>query len=88
MIERERVSARLTEDMPCPPPISFLCRLRVERQGNGFIAHPVPFRSATMGAWLATNGQFVSEVGQGDHKRSDLIEVELLRSKEFIPTVD
>lgn len=87
MIERERVFARLTEDMPCPPPISFLCRLMVERSDDAFIATPVPFRSATMGAWLGTNGQFVSEIGEGNHKKGDLLAVELLRSREFIPPI-
>lgn len=88
MLERERVSARLAEDMPCPPPISFLCRLQVEKAVDGYVATPVPFRSATMGAWLGTNGQFVSEIGEGNHRKGDILAVELLRRREFIPSRD
>jgi molybdopterin molybdotransferase/putative molybdopterin biosynthesis protein len=85
LIERERVSAFLAADMPCPPPIAFLCRLQVTRTGDTYVATPVPFRSATMGAWLSTNGQFVSQIGAGDHKKGDILAIELLRGKEFIP---
>ena len=88
MLERQRVEARLTEDMSGPKPISFLCRLNLEKRGDLFFATPVPFRSASLGAWLNTNAQFVSEIGEEDHRKGDLIAVELLQGMELVPRAE
>lgn len=85
MIKRQRITAALTEDMPCPKPISFLCKINVEKRFDGtYMAIPVPFKIAPIGMCLGTNGQFISEIGEGDYKKGDAIEIELLCSKEFI----
>ncbi|NLI78724.1 MAG: molybdopterin molybdotransferase MoeA [Candidatus Riflebacteria bacterium] len=85
MLRRPQVRAVLAEDMPCPKRICFLCRLQVTRAPDGtLIAHPLPFRSVRIGLWLNANGQFVSEVGQGDHRKGDVLDVELLCGEEFI----
>lgn len=85
MIKRQRITAVLTEDMPCPKPISFLCKINVEKRSDGtYIAIPVPFKAAPIGMCLGTNGQFISEIGEGDYKKGDAIEIELLCSEEFI----
>jgi len=85
MIKRQRITAVLTEDMPCPKAISFLCKINIEKTENeAFIAIPVPFKTASIGVCLGTNGQFVSEIGEGDYKKGDAIDVDLLCSEEFI----
>ncbi|MBV7276015.1 molybdopterin molybdotransferase MoeA [Clostridium sp. PL3] len=85
MIKRQRVSAVLAEDMFCPKSISFLCKINVEKRSDGtYMATPVPFKASSIGMCLGTNGQFISEIGEGDYKKGDAIEIELLCSKEFI----
>ena len=85
MIKRQRVTAALTEDMPCPSQISFLCKINLEKSLDGnYMATPVPFKGARMSMCLETNGQFVSEIGEGNYKKGDTIDVELLCSEEFI----
>lgn len=85
LLRRPRVRAVLAEDMPCPRRICFLCRLQLTRASDGtLIAHPLPFRSVRIGFWLNANGQFVSEVGGGDYRKGDVLDVELLCSEEFI----
>jgi len=85
MIKRQRITAVLNENMHCPKPISFLCKINVEKRSDGtYVATPVPFKAARIGMCLGTNGQFVSEIGEGDYKKGDAIEIELLCSEEFI----
>lgn len=85
MIRRQKVTAVLTEDMPCPKPISFLCKMDIGKKTDGtYIAAPVPFKTSSIGMCLGTNGQFISEIGEGDYKKGDAIEIELLCSEEFI----
>ncbi|OBR93921.1 molybdopterin molybdenumtransferase [Clostridium ragsdalei P11] len=85
MIRRQKVTAVLTEDMPCPKPISFLCKMDIGKKTDGtYIATPVPFKTSSIGMCLGTNGQFISEIGEGDYKKGDAIEIELLCSEEFI----
>lgn len=85
MIKRQRITAVLTENMPCPKQISFLCKINVEKTPDGtYIATPVPFKAARTVMCLGTNGQFISEIGEGDYKKGDTIEIELLCSEEFI----
>ena len=85
MIKRQRVTAVLTENMSCPKFISFLCKMNVEKAEDGtYLAAPVPFKTAGIGICLGTNGQFVSEIGEGDYKKGDAIDIELLCSEEFI----
>lgn len=87
MLRRQRVKAILTEDMPCPMQISFLCRINIKKADNGtYLADPVPFKVVSMGSCMTTNAQFISEIGQGDYKKGDEIEVELLRSEELVNT--
>lgn len=84
-MKRQKVTAVLTNDMPCPKPVSFLCKVNVKKTETGeYIATPIPFKAASIGMCLSTNGQFVSEIGEGDYKKGDSIEIELLRSEEFI----
>jgi len=84
-IKRQRINAMLAEDMPCPKSISFLCKINLEKNEEGiYIATPVAFKTASMGMCLGTNAQFVSEIGEGDYKKGDIIEVELLCREEFI----
>lgn len=85
MPRRPRVRAVLAEDMPCPKKICFLCRFHLARsRTGGLVAHPLPFKSVSVGLWLNANGQFVSEIGEGDHRKGDILEVELLCGEEFI----
>ncbi|MDV3425802.1 MAG: molybdopterin molybdotransferase MoeA [Bacillota bacterium] len=85
VIKRQRVSAVLTEDMPCPKQISFLCKVNVKKAEDGiYTASPIPFKTASIGMCLGTNAQFVSEIGEGNYKKGDIIFVELLCSEEFI----
>ncbi len=85
MIKRQRVTAILTEDMQCPKFISFLCKVNVQKTAAGiYTATPIPFKVASIGMCLSTNGQFISEIGEAVYKKGDSIEVELLRGEEFI----
>lgn len=85
MMKRKKVNAVLAEDMPCPKSISFLCKMNVQKKSDGtYIAIPAPFKSVPINICLGTNGQFISEIGEGDYKKGDSIEVELLCSEEFI----
>ncbi|AKA69100.1 molybdopterin molybdotransferase MoeA [Clostridium scatologenes] len=85
MMKRKRVTAVLAEDMPCPKPISFLCKINIEKNQDGkYIAVPAPFKAFPINICLGTNGQFISKIGEGDYKKGDTIEVELLCSEEFI----
>lgn len=84
-IKRQKVTAVLSEDMPAPKTISFLCKINLEKNNaGGYIANPVSFRAASIGMCLSTNGQLISEIGEGDYKKGDFIEVEFLRSEELI----
>lgn len=83
--KKQKVKATLSEDMPSPKTMSFLCKLNLEKNEAGdYIAIPVSFRSASIGMCLSTNAQLISEIGEGDYKKGDSIEVELLRGEEFI----
>ncbi len=85
LLRRPRVRAVLADDMPCPKRLCYLCRVQLTRAADGTLtAHPLPFKSVSIGLWLNANGQFVSEIGEGDYRKGDSLDVELLCGEEFI----
>ncbi len=84
-LRRPRVSATLAADMSCPKRISFLYKVQLEKSADGgYRAFPVSFKTEHVGLCMGTNAQFVSEIGKGGHGRGDTVEVELLRSEEYV----
>ncbi len=84
-LQRQRVQGVLMEDMKCPAPLEFLCRVQVVRGADGdYEIWPRPFKTSSLPGVLSSNGLFVSPIGDKGYCRGEKIEVELLRGEEWI----
>lgn len=87
VLHHPTVKARAVADVSCPPQMANIARVnlvRDEESPTGFTAHFLNFKAGDMAACMASNAQRVSPLGERGFKVGDLIDVELLRSEEFI----
>lgn len=83
--ERETVDAVLTADLPAPPAMSMMCRLRVTRTPEGGF-RAVPLLGKGPGApgaaqALACDGLYVTVPGESARRAGETVPVELLRPR-------
>lgn len=84
MLKRQTVRAVLTEDISSSPHMAILCRIALKKTPDGYKATPLSFHTMSMPLCLTTVGQYISPVGEQLCKAGDVIEVELLRTQEYI----
>lgn len=87
VLHHPTVKARAAADVSCPPQMANIARVnlvRDEESPTGYTAHFLNFKAGDMAACMASNAQRVSPLGERGFKAGDLIDVELLRSEEFV----
>jgi molybdopterin molybdotransferase/putative molybdopterin biosynthesis protein len=81
--QRPTVRATLTQPLNCPPPVSMLCMVQVERQADGtYAATPLSSRgprAARAADNLTANALYQTTPGEPSHEAGEQITVELLR---------
>lgn len=82
---RERVRGVLTRDMRCAPPMEFLCRVEVRRQGDSCTVTPLNRGQADLPSILRSNAMFLSPIGESIYPAGTSVEVELLRDMSLLP---
>ncbi|MDR1205966.1 MAG: molybdopterin molybdotransferase MoeA [Peptococcaceae bacterium] len=84
-LRRQKVTGVLTEDLSCPPAMEILCKVQVRRnEDGGYTVRPCSRNNATMSSMMASNALYISKIGGAGYKKGDTIEVELLRSEEYL----
>jgi molybdopterin molybdotransferase/putative molybdopterin biosynthesis protein len=84
-LRRPKITGVLAEDLSCPPFMEFLCRVQVRRnEDGGWAIYPCSRDHSTMSATMTSNALFISKLGDGGYKKGAMIEVELLRSEEYL----
>lgn len=85
IICREKIKGILTEDMHFPKFMEFLSRVNVSKNEDGtYNVKPVSFKTSGFASCLSTNALYISKIGESEYRAGDSIEVELLRSREFL----
>jgi molybdopterin molybdotransferase/putative molybdopterin biosynthesis protein len=84
-LRRQKVTGILAEDLSYPPRMEILCRVQVRRsKGGGYVIYPCSRDNTTMSATLTSNALYINKLGETGYKKGDMIEVELLRSEEYL----
>jgi molybdopterin molybdotransferase/putative molybdopterin biosynthesis protein len=85
VIRRPTVRATLVEDMICPEPMEFLCRLHAWKTADGgFEIRPLVRGQASMAEMISSNSMFISKIGEKFYKKGSELEIELLRDEEYL----
>lgn len=79
MPEPRRVQARLMNDFHTPPQMEMLVRVQAEKTEDGWQATVIG-RHEGLAKSFSSNAQFISKIGEPEHKAGDTIEIELLRA--------
>ncbi|MCC8140418.1 MAG: molybdopterin molybdotransferase MoeA [Lachnospiraceae bacterium] len=82
--KREKVRARLMEDIHSSPTMAILMRMEVAETEDGYVCQERSFRESSLPVCMASNAMYVSEVGESFVPKGTMLEVELLRGREFI----
>lgn len=78
------VQACATQDCSAPPQMDNIGMIHAERLADGtYTATPIEFKKNMMSA-LTANAQRVSPIGESGYRKGDIIEIELLRSPEYL----
>jgi molybdopterin molybdotransferase/putative molybdopterin biosynthesis protein len=84
-LQRPKVKGVLMEDLFCSPLIELFCRVHVCRTDEGgYAIYPRTRDNATAAETMTSNAMFIAEIGDGVYEKGSLLEVELLRSEEYI----
>jgi molybdopterin molybdotransferase/putative molybdopterin biosynthesis protein len=84
-LRRQKITGVLAEDLSCPPSMEILCKVQVRRnEDGGYAVYPCSRGNAAMSAIMTSNAMYVSKIGDTGYKKGDTIEVELLRSEEYL----
>lgn len=81
---RPRAKAVLTAPLDGPLPLRFTSRMNVYRDGDSICATPISKEQSSTAENMATNGVYISPVGEGRLEKGQEIEVELIRSEDFL----
>lgn len=87
VLHHPTVKARAAADVSCPPQMANIARVNLVRDEDsptGYTAHFLNFKAGDMAACMASNAQRVSPLGERGFAAGDIIDVELLRSEEYI----
>jgi molybdopterin molybdotransferase/putative molybdopterin biosynthesis protein len=84
-LQRQKISGVLMEDLICPSPLEFLCQVQVCRNGeDGWAIYPRTRENANTAAIMSANAMFISKIGEEIYEKGSILEVELLRSAEYL----
>jgi molybdopterin molybdotransferase/putative molybdopterin biosynthesis protein len=82
---RQKITGVLMEEISCAPHMELLSRVQVRRDAeNGWAIYPCSRDHSTMAAMMSSNAMLVTRIGDSVYKKGELLEVELLRSEEYI----
>lgn len=85
VVHHPTVRAKAAVDIKGPVQMANIGRMNVVRQADGtLVAHPIPFKAASMGQVMSSNAQRVSPIGESFIEAGTEIEVELLRPLEYL----
>lgn len=66
------------------PTMAILIRMEVVETEEGYECYERPFKAMSLPACMASNAMYVSEPGETLIPRGTMLDVELLRGREFI----
>ncbi len=84
---RDTVRAVLMDEIHTSENMAILIRLDVYEGENGYECYCKPFRETTIPASMSSNAMYISDVGEECVPIGTVIEVELLRGREYIPKI-
>ena len=82
--KRPRVSGVLMADIKSTPAMAMMCRINAVKTENGYEFYPKNGHRDPVPECLTSNAMYVSELGEAGRRAGETIEVELMRSEEFI----
>ena len=83
--KRPTISCILEKEIQTKSNMAIMCLMKLTKTKNGkYHAYPQVFFEQSLTETLASNGLYISDLGETGRKKGEILEVELLRGEEYI----